>query len=136
MTNTTITRRTLAKSAAWTVPVVAMGAAAPAASASQVIDPVALAAICKCDPHNHGNGKDVHLVLSFHHGLFVSSITVGSVIHQVNRAVMMGMTSFVVRSVPNGELRGPNTPVEITYVQDGEVHHDLLEHGPIKDCNA
>ena len=65
MSSHQVSRRTLARGAAWTVPMVAVAVAAPAYAASQVTKPVANAGTsCKC-PGSGGNNFDFKAVLAF-----------------------------------------------------------------------
>lgn len=129
-------RRQLAKSAAWSVPAIAIGVAAPArAASSPVLDPASLQTICKFDSHNHGNGRVVDLTIVFPEKLvFVTSVTVGSVTTEVGVLVTGRVISLLTDPIPNKELSGPNTPVTVLYTIDGEPRSDVLRHGAIPDC--
>ena len=65
MSSPQVSRRTLARGAAWTVPLVAVAVAAPAFAASQDLAPtVDAGASCKC-PGSGGNNHDFKTVLAF-----------------------------------------------------------------------
>lgn len=65
MSSHQVSRRTLARGAAWTVPMVAVAVAAPAYAASQVFTPIVDAgASCKC-PGSGANNFNFKAVLAF-----------------------------------------------------------------------
>ncbi len=65
MPSSQVSRRTLARGAAWTVPMVAIAVAAPAYAASQVLAPtVDAGASCKC-PGSGANNFNFKAVLAF-----------------------------------------------------------------------
>ena len=65
MSSPQVSRRTLARGAAWTLPMVAVAVAAPAYAASQILAPtVDAGASCKC-PGSGGNNFNFKAVLAF-----------------------------------------------------------------------
>lgn len=134
-----VTRRQIAKGAAWTLPVVVVGVAAPASSASttEPVRPIiSIESICKTDAHNHGGGKLVHVTLWFGQPTYLVSVTVAGITGQANMLLATADTyTAVAGPIPSQQLSGPNTPVSVTYTANGGTHYtEDVEHGAIPDC--
>lgn len=127
------TRRQVAKSAAWAVPVVAFGVSAPATAASTATVPHAT--LCKLDAHNHGS-KPVRVVLEFDATVFVIDVTVAGVTTVLHQWAPGGVLAVATTPIRNGDLSGPRTPVLVTYQRRGLTRTEAVTHGAIPDCRA
>lgn len=140
----TVTRRTVARGAAWSIPVVAIGVAAPPASASRPQHgcgvEFTLEGVCKFDQHNHGRGKRLRLTLSAlvetRQPVTIVAVTVAGTTTYVGHKVFTTPIQIETDAVPNGDLSGPNTPIVIEFMVGRTEHVQSLAHGPIKDCRA
>lgn len=138
----TVTRRTVARGAAWSIPAVAIGVSAPAAKASEPHGgcgvEFTLEGVCKFDAHNHGKGKSLRLTLSVmvttRQPVTIVAVTVAGHTTYVGQKVWATPVMIETDPVPNGDLSGPNTPVVIEFMVGRDEHVQRLAHGPIKDC--